>query len=88
MLVYTKRNHLIASQAHIDVLDPDMVSLDSRILTSNAVEARAVGGHFWKQLAFYSDIDTDLIRSTDMDGAVWRDLTANTRRVEGMFCIW
>ena len=83
VLVYATRTSLVLTELYLDLLNPDEISAQSTVLRDNAQEARAVGAHFARGLIFYSDINTDLIYSTTRDGATWRDITANTRRVEG-----
>ena len=84
ILVYTKQNSLIISQINLDMLRPSELHMTSTVLKEDALEARAVAAHHNKGLVFYSDINTDVVYSTDTAGSIWREITANTRRVEGM----
>lgn len=81
---------MIVASVDVDPLTPNRVALTSRVLEESAQDARAVTSHFERGLVFYSDVSTDLIYSTSAreEGAGWREVTANTRRVEGLTIDW
>ena len=88
-MVYAKQTSMIVASVNVDPLDPNRVSLTSRVLEESAQDARAVTSHFEQGLVFYSDVSTDLIYSTSArEASDWREVTANTRRVEGLAIDW
>ena len=84
ILVYAKQKSVMISDLYLDLLNPEIIQMRSTVLTRDAVDARAVGAHVTRGLIFYSDITTDMIYSTSRaEPRTWREITANTRRVEG-----